>query len=310
MVIQSAGMIDVIIVNWNSGRHLADCLAALARNNGKGLIKSTIVVDNASSDDSLAVETSPDLPLVVDRVDENLGFGRGCNRGAALGDADFLLFLNPDARVRPGALEAGLSALQNRRATGIVGLKLVDHAGETQESCSTFPTASAVLARALALDRLPWLSRFRAFLPKAACIESRAVDQVMGACWFMPRPLFQALGGFDERFFMYYEDADLALRAMQAGRGSWFEISGEVEHIGGGSSGAIPAKRLFYFLQSRFIFAKKHFGYGQYIVVLFATLAIEPWSRLVLAGWRQGSSGFRSVIAGYRLLWCYLVSEN
>ena len=310
MAAQYDDAIDVVIINWNSGDHLKSCLDALSACRGTALIRSVIVVDNNSHDDSLDIEISSELRVRIHRADQNLGFGRACNHGARLGDAEILLFLNPDARIHPGALGAGMTALRDHPEIGIVGLRLVDRTGNSQKSCSNFPTAVTFLARALALDRLPGLGRFRPFLPESECTGSRVVDQVMGACWFMPRQLFQELGGFDERFFMYYEDTDLALRSMQVGKGSWFEKSGEVEHIGGGSSRAIPERRLFYFLRSRLLFARKHFSHRDYLVVLFATLAIEPWTRLILAGWRQGFDGLRAVVAGYRLLWRSLVNEN
>lgn len=310
MADQPEGAIDVVIVNWNSAGHLKHCLDALAVDSERTFIRSVTVVDNLSTDGSVDIETPPTLRVRIDRAGENLGFARGCNRGARPGEAEILLFLNPDTRIRPGALEAGVTALRTRPDLGIVGLRLVDATDTSQGSCSNFPSPLAFFLRAFALDRLPWLSRFRAFMPESDCAGSRIVDQVMGACWFMPRPLFRELGGFDERFFMYYEDTDLALRSKRAGRGSWFEISGKAEHTGGGSSSAIPERRLFYFLRSRLTFARKHFSRSNYLAVLLTTLTIEPWTRLILTGWRQGFGGLRAVVAGYRLLWCSLVNEN
>lgn len=132
--------------------------------------------------------------------------------------------------------------------------------------------------------------------------ESRVVDQVMGAFLMIRRPLFEQLGGFDERFLLYYEDLDLALRARRAGFVSWFEASATIMHRGGGSSSRIPAQRLGLSLLGRWRYTRKHFGWFAQGIVLFAMLGIEPWTRLAdaaLAGsWRAG----RNVIVGYRIL--------
>lgn len=132
----------------------------------------------------------------------------------------------------------------------------------------------------------------------------------MGACFLMPRALFTALGGFDERFFLYYEDVDLARRALDAGHVSWYETSGAATHQGGGSSRRIPARRLYYSLSSRLSYAAKHFDLSGRLAVLAATLLIEPWSRLVIGLWRAGPKGALAVLGGYGLLWRRLWSRS
>jgi GT2 family glycosyltransferase len=296
--------LDVVVVNWNSGADLSRCLASLAAAAEIRRICGVVVVDNGSSDDSLD-ELPRALPITIDRAGSNLGFARACNRGAAAGTAPLLLFLNPDTEIVPGALGAALAAFERRTMAGpigIVGVQLVDESGRIVRSCSRFPTPLAFLARAVAIDRLPWGRRLGPFMTDWPHHESRVVDQVMGAFLMIRRSLFERLGGFDERFPLYYEDLDLALRALRAGFVSWFEASAMVMHRGGGSSSSIPAERLGLSLFGRWRYARKHFGSFAQGIVLVAMLGIEPWTRLadaVMSGsWRAG----RNVIVGYRIL--------
>ena len=303
--------IDVVIVNWNSGRDLYCCLDSLAAAADACLIRQVVVVDNGSSDDSLHHPPLA-LPVTIDHARRNLGFARACNRGAAAGTAPFLLFLNPDTEIAPGALGAALTAFERETQEdpiGIVGVRLVDESGRIVRSCSRFPTPLAFLARAGAIDRLPSGRRLGAFMTDWPHDGSRVVDQVMGAFLMIRRSLFEPLGGFDERFPLYYEDLDLALRARRAGFVSWFEASAEVMHRGGGSSRRIPAQRLGLSLLGRWRYAKKHFGRFGRGIVLFAMLGIEPWARLLDAALVGSGRAWRDVIIGYGIFVRNLIAD-
>ncbi|MET3785554.1 hypothetical protein ABIC24_003181 [Methylobacterium radiotolerans] len=206
--------LDVVIVNWNGGSLLRACLASLAAARDAAAVQVT-VVDNASTDGS--AETLPALPRPLRLIQNaaNLGFGRACDQGAAAGDAPAILFLNPDTQVAPDALGVALAALTADRRTGIVGARLVDPDGRTARSCARAPSALGLVGRALALDRLGLVRPH--FLREWDHAEDRAVDQVMGAFLMIRRDLFRALGGFDPRFFVYWEDADLCARAPGGG---------------------------------------------------------------------------------------------
>ena len=307
-MLQQLGVIDIIIVNWNSGEDLRHCLQSLADDPEAALIARVIVVDNGSADGS---DAAAGPPATLDRAGANLGFAVAANRGAAQGTAPYLMFLNPDTRVHPGALAAGLRAFESADIPdpiGIVGLRLVDQAGNTSRTCSRLPTPLAFCVRAFGIDLLPGFAPFSPFLRDWPHDRSRIVDQVMGACFLVSRALFERLGGFDERFFLYYEDVDLAWRVRDAGLRSWYETGGTVTHRGGGSSRQIPARRLYYSLSNRLRFARKHFGPAGRLTVLTATLLVEPWSRLAMAVWRSGPRGALAVIGGYALLWRHLRS--
>ena len=295
-----AGVIDVVIVNWNSGSDLACCLESLARDSGAGLVARIIVVDNGSGDGSAVRPEDFTLPLVIDRASRNLGFAAAGNRGAAQGDASNILFLNPDTLVHDGALAAALGGFSP--GIGLVGLRQLDSGGRIRRSCSRFPTPLAFWLRAFGLDRLPFWAESAPFMVDWPHDQSRRVDQLMGACLLLRRDLFTRLGGFDERFFLYYEDVDLALRACRTGAASWFEVRGTITHQGGSSSRRVPARRLCLSLASRLAYARKHFSAFGFISVVLCTVLIEPWARLGFAACRHGPAAALDVIAGYALL--------
>ena len=146
--------IDVVIVNWNTGPHLRRCLESLAGSCGVGLGR-VVVVDNASTDGS-ADDLPRELPLVTVRNDTNRGFAAGCNQGAAHGESELLLFLNPDTVVRPDALREAVAALSGDAAArrGICGGSVVRPDGTPALSASRFPTLRNVVADVLRLPRL------------------------------------------------------------------------------------------------------------------------------------------------------------
>jgi GT2 family glycosyltransferase len=111
--------------------------------------------------------------------------------------------------------------------------------------------------------------------------ETRVVDHVMGAFFLMKRSLFEALGGFDERFFVYFEDLDFSRRAFEAGWASLYWTGSCIWHLGGGSSRRVLGMRLFYSLRSRLIYARKHHGPRAFALISFSTLLVEPFLRLL-----------------------------
>src|SRR3954469_6331177 len=121
--------IHVVIVNWNSGSQLKECLQSFAAVASDEVTVRLTVVDNASADGSSdGLEDATSTPPAIIRNADNRGFGAACNQGAAGSDADYLLFLNPDTRLMPGSLELPARYLQapEHKAGGIVGIRLLD----------------------------------------------------------------------------------------------------------------------------------------------------------------------------------------
>lgn len=302
-------MISVIIVNWNAGRQLATCIQSVLKSSN-GLIQKIVVVDNGSTDDSLE-QIGAFEGLEIIQAEENLGFGRACNLGASRCYSEYILLLNPDAEVYERTFDDLLAYLSSGKpqSVGIVGIQLVDETGHVARSCTRFPGPAAFVAGALGLDRIfPRLGHFMSEWPHD---ESRVVDHVIGAFYLVRRDLFNALGGFDERFFLYLEDLDLSLRAKKAGWDTVFLANIQAFHAGGGTSRQIKARRLFYATRSKVQYAFKHFSWLGALTVLFATLFIELLVRTVHAVARGSGSALRETWSAWGMLlrwlpqWCF-----
>jgi hypothetical protein len=302
-------MLDIVIVNWNSGVLLREAVASIAEF-GANLVNKVIVVDNDSLDDSLTVveANGADLPfsLSIIRNPTNLGFGAACNQGAKQAESEYLLFLNPDTALFADTLSKALAYMQDpaNARVGICGVQLLDEQGRVSRSCARFPSARRFLAHALGVDRLfPQLGHFMADWDHR---QTREVDQVIGAFFLVRREMFEALGGFDERFFVYFEEVDLSRRARNAGWRSVYLADAQAFHVGGGTSGQVKARRLFYLSRSCLLYATKHFSVAGAAVAMFATLLVEPLSRTMLALLRGSWSGVKETWAAYGMLWRWL----
>jgi GT2 family glycosyltransferase len=146
-------------------------------------------------------------------------------------------------------------------------------------------------------------SRYSHFMTTFDHQETRDVDHVAGAYFLIRRSLFEILGGFDERFFVYLEDLDFALRAKRLGWRSVFLAHARAYHKGGGVSDQVKAHRLFYSLRSRILYAFKHFNRAEAWAVCLATLAIEPVPRSVRGLLRLSGRELTDTVHGFTLLW-------
>ena len=290
---------DVVIVNWNSGRRLQQCVDSLA-----GATK-VVVIDNASTDGSARSLEAPGISLEVILNETNRGFAAACNQGAARGKSRYILFLNPDTTLSPDALATAIRFMNSRAASdvAICGLRLVDAHGQTQPSCARFPKPSHLIGRSLGIDRVA-----PRIVPPHLMLdwnhdERRYVDQVMGACLLIRRSIFEELHGFDERFFMYFEELDLSLRARRKGWRSMFLPDASVFHEGGASSDLIPDTRLFYVLRSRILYAYKHFAWWQALGVTATTLSVEMLGRIAYSAIKFSPTGAALTIKAYIKTW-------
>ena len=295
--------VDIVIVNWNAGALLAQCLHAVAKAD-VARVEQVIVVDNGSTDGSADIAVDG-LPLRIVKAEQNLGFGKACNRGAALGRADHILFLNPDTEVEPDAIDRAARRLDEdvQARTGVVGIRLVDRTGQAQRHCARFPTWTTFVGHSLGLDRaMP-----RLFPPMIMTdfdhLTSRPVDHVMGAFYLIRRALFERLGGFDERYFVYLEDIDLSRRVRAAGREIVYLAEPAAYHRQGGTSEQIKARRLFYSLDSVITYAAKHFGAPGAVTVAAAVYGVEPFVRSLAAIGRRSPRDLGATWRGFAMLY-------
>jgi len=247
--------IDVVVVSHNSRETLRGCVETLCREEDVGVI----VVDNASADGSLAA--IEDLPVEAVPLDTNLGFAHGCNTGWRRGRSEYVLFLNPDARIDAASLHRLAQVLDEAPDTGVAGPRIVDEAGVVEYSIRRFPRLASTYAQALFLHRLrpdaEWTDEVvRA--PDRYEAQSQA-EWLSGACLLVRRSFLESAEGLDEGFFMYCEDKDLCRRAWDAGLSVRYEPSAIAVHLGGGGGSAHRAELLPVLARSRVRYAQKHF---------------------------------------------------
>jgi hypothetical protein len=243
--------IDIVVVTYNSEEHIEECLAALV---GETSLRP-IVVDNDSSDATVELVERSTAELI--RSVSNVGFARGCNVGWRTGNAPFVLFLNPDARISSADALQLASILEGDESIGLVGPRILDADGTVAASQRRFPTLGATIAHAFFLHRLFPRSRANSDIADpAAYSRAGSPDWVSGACLMVRREVLERLDGFDERFFMYYEDMDLCRRARAIGYDILYEPRVTVFHEGAASA---PRPRMIHVMsQSELRYADKH----------------------------------------------------
>jgi N-acetylglucosaminyl-diphospho-decaprenol L-rhamnosyltransferase len=244
--------VDVVVVSYNSRAHLRSCVEPLA---DIGDLR-VIVADNASPDSSL--EAISDLPVTTLQLERNGGFSYGCNHGYRAGEAPYVLFLNPDAQMDEDSIRALVAVLEAAPNVAMAGPRMLDAAGGLILTRRRFPRAATSFARALFLNRL--LPRTSELIPDEDGLYDRPgrCDWISGACMLARRSVLEQLGGFDEGFFLYCEDKDLAKRMHDAGYEVAYEPSALCIHQEGGSE---PRPRLYGVLTtSRVRYARKHGG--------------------------------------------------
>jgi GT2 family glycosyltransferase len=299
--------LSIIIVNWNSGQLLRECVSSIALSIQDGFsIIQVIVVDNGSSDESLDGVDQLTVPVQVIRNIENRGFAAACNQGGSVAIGDYLLFLNPDTRLFVDSLSKPIYFMQQPSSSriGICGIRLVDEEGHPSTSAARFPTLRVMTGRTLGLS-LPLPKVFPAhLLTSADLMESGIVDQVIGAFFLIRRNVFVRCNGFDERFFVYFEEVDLAIRAKRLGYASYFLSEASAYHKGGGCSESVRASRLFYSLRSRILYAQKHYSNVDCNMLILLTMLELPL-RLVQGLLRFSASDVNNTFIAYRQLASY-----
>lgn len=295
--------IDIIIVNWNSGTQLSQCIESV-KLFGSTVKVNIIIVDNGSTDGSCIFLTGiPEVTVIHTTL--NLGFGKACNLGASYANSQYILFLNPDARLMPDSLSKVFTFMQNsvNADVGICGIQLLDESGHVSRSCSRFPSVYFFISQALGLNKLPRLRAWSQHMGEWDHKSTQEVDQVIGAFFFIRRSVYELLNGFDEQFFVYFEEVDVSYRARQAGWRSVYLANTQAFHAGGGTSQQVKAARLFYSLRSRLLYGFKHFSPFQAWTLVGVTLLVEPVSRSIFSLMRGGLADVRNTLKGYGMLW-------
>lgn len=256
--------VSVVIVTYRNAADIGVCLDALKKAEPR-IGMETIVVDNASDDDTVDAirAAAPDATVIAQQ--ENTGFARGCRAGADVARGAWLLFLNPDTAISPDAIDALLDCAAGGTGRGIVGGKFVDADGHIDpRSWWGRPSPWSALCFALGLSTLrPGSRLFDTESPRPWTSdpdEVRPAPVISGAMMLVNRDLWDRLGGFDPAFFMYAEDADFCLRAAAIGQTPMVTARAVCYHAGGRSSNS--SGKMVLLFTGKCTLVRRHFPRG------------------------------------------------
>ena len=253
-------LLDIIIVNYNSTDYLLQCLRSVY-DSLQEIPAKVIVQDNASKDGVDRVKAEfPQVILSKNRY--NIGFSKAINNALKENDSPYIVLLNPDGYVMDGFFDLILYHMEEDPSVGIVGPKILNHDGSIQGSARSFPTPLTAL-----FGRSSLLSRFLPNNPftRANILTTRSdgktpmeVDWVSGACLVARKKAIEDVGLMDERFFMYWEDADWCRRMWKKGWKVVYVPQASVVHYVGASSERAPFRSIFEFHKSSYRLFEKH----------------------------------------------------
>lgn len=228
--------LSIIIVSFNSEDFIEDCLKSLF----KYLLKEgeVIVVDNNSSDGTVKKLEGfvPKIDLI--KLAQNLGFAKANNLAAKKAQGQYLFFLNPDTQIIQPVFSQLIDFYERNSDAGIVAPKLIQADGKVQESVKNLPTIWGAIKEFIFM--IP--NSYTQYAPKSS--EPVQVECVYGAALLIKKDFFDKLGGFDEKFFLYYEDVDLCKRVNQADKKIYYYPGVSIKHLVGASKSEFDRNKL------------------------------------------------------------------
>ncbi len=257
--------LSIVIVSYNIRYFLEQCLYAVQRASAQ-LQTEVYVVDNNSTDGSVAYLSAlfPEVHFIANK--QNLGFAKACNQPLPLCQGKYILFLNPDTIVAEDTFSACVQFMDANEKAGALGCRMIDGAGNfLQESKRSFPSASVSFYKLSGLSSLfPSSTKFNKYvlghLPED---QVHMVDVLCGAFMMVRQDVLLKLKGFDEDYFMYAEDIDLSYRIKKAGYRNYYFPGTTIVHFKGESSKQDENKHLHLFYGAMKIFVRKHYWAGK-----------------------------------------------
>lgn len=292
----SKPILSIIILSYNTADITINCLKSIITDKG---LKTTpyeiIVVDNNSKDDSLKkieeFKKLNDCQLTIIKNKDNSGFGKANNQGLKIAQGNYVLFLNSDTIILHSAISQSLDWLCSHPESSVCTAQLLNKDGTIQASGGFFPTLANTFTWCLSLDDLPLINRLikplhphtPSFYTKDKFYTSDHIqDWVTGAFMLTRKPLLDKTGGFDENYFMYGEEVELAYRIKKSTPNNqvWYLIGPQIIHLGGASatSRLDPILNEYRGILS---FFKKHRALWQYPIVKLL-LKINAFTRFVI----------------------------
>lgn len=237
--------ISFIIVNYQSEKYLKNCLASI-REKICGLEYETIVVNN----DKQPLRLSGKIKVID--TGKNIGFGSGCNIGAGEAQGEVLCFLNPDTEIIGEDIIKLIQELEKKEDIAIIGPRLINGSGKTQK----WIAGKEITITSILFNNLGYKHNKKIWENE----KPTECDWVTGAAMFMRKDVFQKIGGFDESFFMYFEDVDLCKRARQAGYKILYHPDFRIKHWGGRSFFDKKKQKMHYYKSQLKYLKKSLFG--------------------------------------------------
>ena len=275
--------LSVIVVSWNVVELLRRCLETLSADLAS-IDAEVFVVDNASADSSsqMVAAEFPQFRLIAN--DANLGFAVANNQALKEAHSQYVLLLNPDTEVIPGAIPQLIQFLDQNPEAAIIAPQLLNSDGSVQRSCREFPTFIGMLYELLGLSKLfPANSVFGRYkMLEFDHSYRRQVDQPEGACLLMRASVIDSVGMLDEGFFMLFEEVDWCYRIKKAGWQIWFTPEAKVIHHYGQSIKQVKARMILSSHRGLFRYWQKHLCQGRWYLegVVYAGLMMLAWMRI------------------------------
>lgn len=262
--------VSIIIVNWNTRKHLQNCLESIYSQT-EGVEFEVIVVDNASTDGSTKIikKEFPAVNLIESQ--ENMGFAIANNQGIAIAKGRYVLLLNSDTIVLDDAIDKVVAFADSHPEAGITGCRVLNEDKTLQLSSFMFPSV---------LNMTLWITYLFKLFPRSQFFgrermtwwdrdDVREVDVLTGCFMLVRHKAIKQVGMMDERFFMYFEETDWCYRFKQAGWKIMFTPCGEIIHLGGASSKQIRAAMVNQWRKSMLLYYKKHKNLVAYVSAWF-----------------------------------------
>lgn len=293
--------LTVVVVSWNTRDLLDRSLETLKEDleQSSNLETEVYVVDNDSKDGSAAMVAEKHGWATLIANDDNLGFAKANNQVLRQAKGRYILLLNPDTEVEPGALKTLIEFLETHPKAGIVAPQLLNSDGSIQRSCRQFPTFTGMLFELIGLSKIfPKGSKtgttFRAYkMLDWEHDDEREVDQPEGACLLLRREVLEEVGLLDEGYFMLFEEVDWCYRIKKAGWQIWFTPKARVMHHYGQSIKQVKARMILSSHRGLYRFWRKHYRGNRWYLDGFAYSSL-----MALAYFRIASHKLKSMLSG------------
>ena len=249
--------LSIVIVNYKNSATLRDCLDSIYKTT-HDLEFEVIVIDNYSRDEGLSAIKEEFSQVCFIENKTNLGFAKANNKAAEIARGEHLLFLNPDTRLTENAIQTMVDRLKPDSTTGVLGPKVLDNDGSLQYSCRTFPTVwTGLFNRYSLLSMIFPNNRFTSqyLMKDFDHNDTHEVDWVSGCCMMVRKSVFQSIGGFDEKYFLFNEDVDLCHTMKHHGYKTLYYPQAKIYHAITTSNHKVPQN----------IILKRHLGMSHYI---------------------------------------------